>query len=126
MRRKPLGTIVVAVTVLALGGCGGGDGGGGDLSTDIEVTGTDALEFEPDDFEVPAGEEVTVELTADSGVEHDVTIEGVDGEDLEVVAADAGETATGTFTIDEADSYTFYCSVPGHREAGMEGSLEVG
>lgn len=123
MRRKPLSTTVAALTVLALSACGGGGDGG---STDIEVTGTDALEFEPADFEVPAGEEVTVELTAEGGVEHDFTIEGVDGEDLEVVAADAGATATGTFTIDEAGSYTFYCSVPGHREAGMEGSLEVG
>jgi uncharacterized cupredoxin-like copper-binding protein len=74
---------------------------------------------------VPAGQEVTVELTSEAGVEHDFVVEDVDGADLDVVHADPGETATGTFTIDDAGSYTFFCSVPGHREAGMEGSLEV-
>ncbi|RJQ12378.1 MAG: hypothetical protein C4558_01875 [Dehalococcoidia bacterium] len=42
------------------------------------------------------------------------------------VAADAGQVATIEFTPTEAGTYVFYCTVPGHREAGMEGKLVVG
>lgn len=49
---------------------------------------------------------------------------GEDG-DLHVVHADAGELASGTFTIDEPGSYEVYCSVPGHRDAGMVATLTV-
>lgn len=122
-------------------------GGGGDT---IEVVGTQSLQFEPTEFSVTAGEEVTVELTAE-GVEHDFTIEdaaavgrvsepmdmdhsdhgdegedmAMDDDDLHVTHAEPDETASGAFTIDEAGTYTVYCAVPGHRQAGMEATLEV-
>lgn len=47
------------------------------------------------------------------------------GTDRHVAHADPGETVTATFTIDQAGTYTAYCSVPGHRDAGMVASLEV-
>jgi uncharacterized cupredoxin-like copper-binding protein len=31
----------------------------------------------------------------------------------------------GTFTVEEG-TYEFYCSIPGHRESGMVGTLVVG
>lgn len=100
------------------GATGSASGGG----STMEVVGTDGLSFEPEQVTVTAGE-VTVELTAEPAVEHNVVIEGVAGEEP-VVEAAAGETAIGTASL-EAGSYTFYCSVPGHREAGMEGTLEA-
>lgn len=42
------------------------------------------------------------------------------------VAAEAGHAATIEFTPTEAGTYVFYCTVPGHRVAGMEGKLVVG
>ena len=36
----------------------------------------------------------------------------------------ANETVDTTFTATPG-TYTFYCSIPGHREAGMEGTLTV-
>jgi uncharacterized cupredoxin-like copper-binding protein len=126
MRRTSLITASLALAALTLGACNGDNGDEpGEATTNIEVLGTDSLDFEPDAFTVPAGQEVTVELTSEGGVEHDFVIEDLDGEDVEVVHADPGETATGTFTIDDAGSYTFFCEVPGHRQAGMEGPLEV-
>ncbi|MDP8978487.1 MAG: plastocyanin/azurin family copper-binding protein [Actinomycetota bacterium] len=54
-------------------------------------------------------------------INHNVTFEGVnDGEPA--VEADGGETATGTVDL-QPGTYTYFCSVPGHRAAGMEGTL---
>lgn len=47
-------------------------------------------------------------------------------DDLDVhVAANRGETVEGGLRADEAGQYTYYCSVAGHRDAGMEGTLVV-
>lgn len=78
-----------------------------------------AFEAAPDSL--AAGTQ-TFELVNNGDVPHNVTIEELD--DGPVVEADPGATATGEVEL-EAGSYTYYCSVPGHREAGMEGSLDV-
>lgn len=118
---------VVAVLALALAACGGGngDGDGGDGgagAAEVSVTGLDRLAFEPSSLTAPAGE-ISVELTAESGVNHTFVVETPDG-DVTVAAADAGATDTGAITL-EAGTYTFYCDVDAHREAGMEGTLTV-
>jgi len=67
---------------------------------------------------------VTVEFNNPQALTHDVAIEDSGGKEVgktELIAS--GEDST---TVDlEPGSYTFYCSVPGHREAGMEGTLTV-
>lgn len=45
--------------------------------------------------------------------------------DLHLVHAEGGDEASTTLTVDQPGTYTLYCSVPGHREAGMEATLEV-
>lgn len=141
MRYELTHTAVVLTASMLLVGCAGS---GGEADTSVEVRGTQDLNFEPSEFTAPAGEEVTVELATDETVEHDFTIEGAvdagqanggtggdhdDGDtpetDLLVVHVAAGQTGTGTFTINESGTYTVYCSVPGHREAGMEATLEI-
>ena len=141
--------ISVSVAAAILASCGGD--GTPAATTDLSITGTDALAFEPDVFTIPAGQEVTVEFTAEPSVEHDLVIEGVGrdamagdeghGEedeehgtdddqgiaedDLHVAHADAGEAVTATFMVNEPGTYQVYCTVPGHRSAGMEGALTV-
>lgn len=66
--------------------------------------------------------EVTFFLDNQGAALHDVTVE--EAGDTLVVEADGGETDTGTIEL-AAGAYTYYCSVPGHRAAGMEGTLEV-
>jgi plastocyanin len=86
---------------------------------EIELTGS-SFAFDPDEIEVAAGEDVAIVLTS-TDILHDFTIDELDTH----VAADKGETATGGLRADEPGRYTFYCTVAGHREAGMEGTLIV-
>jgi plastocyanin len=116
-----------ALLSITLAACGGGSDGGSSAGGDatdgaIAVTGTDDLKFDKTELTAPAGE-ITFELTCGDAVEHDITIEGQNGDEPVAVCA-AGETATGSIEL-EAGSYTYYCSVPGHRAAGMEGELTV-
>ena len=85
----------------------------------IEVDAT-SFEFDPDEITVTAGEDVAIVLTSDDLL-HDFTIDGIDVH----VTADRGETAEGGLRADEPGEYTYYCTVPGHRGGGMEGTLVV-
>ena len=101
---------------------GGHDEPSSDVAADarrIEVTGT-SFEFDPDEIRVDAGEDVAIVLTSED-ILHDFTIDELDAH----VAADRGETEEGGFTADEPGRYTYYCTVAGHRDAGMEGTLIV-
>lgn len=111
-------------STLLLAACGGGGDPGGDAAQGpvVEVTGTDGLAFEPAQLTAPAGT-VTFELTSEPALLHTLAIEGVNSNEP-IVEAQAGQTATGTASLEEG-TYTFFCDVPGHREAGMEGTLTV-
>lgn len=66
---------------------------------------------------------VTITMANSSPVEHNVTI----AEGSKVLGSTptfVGGTKTVTVTL-KPGTYTFYCSVPGHRQAGMEGTLKV-
>jgi plastocyanin len=123
-RRIMLGALLVAGALL-LGACGGGDDGGGGNgdggddggTTSFTVTGTE-FAFDPDSLTVPADTEITIELVNGGTVEHDFTLDEASAK----IAAPATETVSGSFSV-AAGTYTFYCSVPGHRESGMEGTL---
>jgi plastocyanin len=66
---------------------------------------------------------VTIDFDNPSALEHDVAIEQ-DGKEIAISETIAkGETSV---TADlEPGTYTFLCTVPGHAEAGMEGTLTV-
>jgi uncharacterized cupredoxin-like copper-binding protein len=77
---------------------------------------------ETESHEHAEGEEDHHESTNSSG--HD---DGHDhGNEFSVhVSAAAGNEGAVVFTATEAGEYEFYCSVPGHKEAGMIGTLKV-
>jgi plastocyanin len=80
----------------------------------------DGFKFDPDEITVAAGEDVAVEFTS-VDVVHDFVIDELEAH----VSAEPGETASGGFRADEPGRYTFYCTEPGHRAEGMEGTLTV-
>lgn len=125
MRRHARALVPAVGLALALAACGGGGGGddtGAGTSSDgaLAVVGTDTLKFEPTSLEAPAGE-VAVELTCEAAVAHNFVIEETD---TKVAECSAGGTDTGSTQL-EAGDYTYYCDLPGHRSAGMEGTLTV-
>jgi plastocyanin len=85
----------------------------------IEVTAT-SFEFDPDAITITAGEDIAIVLTSEDLL-HDFTIDELDAH----VAADANETNEGGLRADEPGRYAYYCTVAGHRAAGMEGTLIV-
>lgn len=67
---------------------------------------------------------VTIDFDNPSSIPHDVAIESADGE--EIAGSELVSEAKTSVTAELAPgTYTFFCTVPGHREAGMEGPLEV-
>jgi plastocyanin len=98
---------------------GGGGGGGGTVSFTANPDGE--LAYEETEVTAPAGS-VTIEFDNPASIDHDVVIE--DGGEVARTDVIADDT-TSTSAELEPGEYTFYCSVPGHRDAGMEGTLTV-
>lgn len=121
--------LLLAVTLLlaACGGDGGADDGASTVGTGPtgpveETLDVEASEFAFDPSELSASADATTAIRVRNvgSVEHDLKID----EAGLVIATPTSETVEGTFSL-PAGTYTFYCSIPGHREAGMEGTLTV-
>lgn len=90
--------------------------------TVIEVSASE-FAFDPTEFDLAAGSEVTLRLVNDGAILHNIDIP-----ELGVfVEAEAGATAEVTFTVPGSPAaFTWFCSVPGHQEAGMEAGGTIG
>lgn len=138
---------LVAALAVFLAACGASDSGSGDHMADsghmsdatdhmsgghgaaskvadgarvVKVAAT-SFAFSPETITVTAGEDIAIRLTSTDKAVHDFTIDELDAH----VGAQPGKTATGGLRADTAGTYTFYCSVVGHRAAGMTGTLVV-
>ena len=108
------------------GASGGGQtngGGGSSSSLKFEADPNGDLAYTSDSATAKAGK-VTVEFNNPQPLTHDVQIEGASGEEVGGTELIAEGSDSATVEL-EPGTYTFYCSVPGHREAGMEGTLTV-
>jgi uncharacterized cupredoxin-like copper-binding protein len=130
---------VLAVTLLSA--CASGPS---KPATDITVEMTD-FAYTPSSITVPAGAPVTVTVKNTGNIEHDFVVEKVNattkviedsgsdahhahGEEQNYdlhVSANAGETTVFELTVAEPGTYEIFCSVEGHKEAGMIGELVV-
>jgi plastocyanin len=70
----------------------------------------------------PAGK-LEIDSRNDASIGHDIAIEG-NGVAAKGAVVQGGGTSKVSVTL-KPGTYTFYCSVPGHREGGMEGKLVV-
>lgn len=139
--KKLLATLLaLALAAFALAACGGGDdstsaegettssastettggaGGGGSLT----FVASSGISYDETEVEASAGEN-TVTFENSSSIPHDVVIEDDGGN--EVAATDVISSGSADASADlAAGTYTFYCSVDGHRAQGMEGTITV-
>lgn len=86
----------------------------------VEVEALD-LYFRPTEIVVPAAGASRIVLTNLGYAAHNLTVDELD---VELVVGRGGTDAL-TLVDPPAGTYTFYCSVSGHREAGMIGTLIV-
>jgi len=79
------------------------------------------INFNPKELTIPANTDVTINLTNNGVSPHNFNVD-----ELNVHSGDYAAGQTGTVTINAAPgSYQYYCSIPGHKEAGMVGTLTV-
>ncbi|MFQ5945885.1 MAG: plastocyanin/azurin family copper-binding protein [Anaerolineae bacterium] len=119
MNWRTLGLGVMALMAVALVGCGGG--GAGPAAVSLTVEGSE-FAFDPARVTIEAGQDVTVNFTNTGTIEHNWVLLDADG-DISTGLVAAGGEGSVTFSVDQAGEYTVVCDVPGHREAGMEGTL---
>lgn len=122
MRKKHF-VVTLGGTVLAgllLAGCGGGSGTPSAQS--VTVKAQDTFAFDPNTLTAQVGQTVEINVENAGVLEHNLVID-----ELNVSAGpiQGGQSASVSFTPTAAGTLIYYCNVPGHREAGMEGTLTV-
>jgi uncharacterized cupredoxin-like copper-binding protein len=86
----------------------------------LEVTAND-IYFDPKTLEAPANTDVTINITNKGAATHDFYIDALN---VQSPMLNPGDTATVKVN-GAAGDYEYYCSVPGHKEAGMVGTLTL-
>jgi nitrite reductase (NO-forming) len=69
------------------------------------------------------GDLVRITLTSGEGVEHNISFPDFNTTSANVVGK--GSSTTIEFTVDKGGKFSYFCTIPGHRQAGMEGKFEV-
>lgn len=126
------------ILVFTLAACSGGTAGTTESKT-ITLT-MNEFQFQPAELTVNVGQPVKLVLKNTGTVLHDfvstdamVTVIEEHGAEHEMggmhttmhAAVDAGQQSTLEFKATQAGTYTFYCTIAGHKEAGMTGTLIV-
>lgn len=137
--KKVITLFAFALASAALVACGGGgsatptEPGGSGAGGGTAATGGSTLRLIADPGGRPAfttketstkAGKVVLELENGSSVPHDLAIEDSSGKLVAKTAVITENMAKAVVDL-KPGTYAFYCSVPGHRQAGMEGALTV-
>lgn len=118
-------TIAIA-TAAIVAACGGGGGGSsykqpkGPAQQTLDIKGGNFF-FDPKNSDAPAGVDA-IKLESESG-QHTLVFDGGKVPGFKLLA---GSGKSDELKVDlKPGKYTIYCDLPGHREAGMEGTITV-
>lgn len=125
-----LASVGAVLAAVAIAGCGDDDNEttpvAGTPSAGAQAVNVSETEYQldPSDPTVQAGT-VSFKVTNEGSVDHNLEIEGPEGE--QELDQDLGPGKSGTLTVDlsKPGRYEFYCPVDGHRERDMEGEITV-
>ena len=94
---------------------------------EVKVVATD-LKFSLPTIQAKVGQPIKIVLENKGVIEHDIAFPTVKADkpaaSLKAVAK-PGQTATLEFTPTAKGSYEYICTIPGHKEAGMKGTINV-
>ncbi|MGI9659310.1 MAG: plastocyanin/azurin family copper-binding protein [Gaiellaceae bacterium] len=141
MRRISLLALAMLALAVGVAACGGDDSstepaapsepaaaeepaGDGAATSEVALNALEdgSLAYDATSLETAAGE-ITIAFDNPSETPHNVAVEG---EAIDTVEGEVVTVSGAPITLNlEPGTYTFFCSVPGHREAGMEGTLTV-
>jgi plastocyanin len=151
-RLRTISTAVLALGLIALAGCGSSSSSsststpettpaastpstsstattapesssGSASALKLEANPEGQLKYNTTSLSAKAGK-VSIDFTNSSPVGHNVTIETASGKEVGATPTFQGGSKTVTATL-KPGTYKFFCSVPGHRMAGREGTLTV-
>jgi plastocyanin len=107
------------------GTAAGAAGGGASASQSLTLAANPEgqLSFDKTSLAAKAGN-VAIAFTNMAPLSHNVTIENSSGQTVAATPSFQGGSKTLKLTL-KAGTYKFFCSIPGHRAAGMEGTLTV-
>ena len=144
-RAASISTLALAVGALAVAGCGSSKSSSSSTTPAAPAPSTTSsstpsapagaskltvaanpqgqLKFEPSTMSGTAGT-VSIDFTNSSSVEHNFTLANSSGAQVGATPTFQGGSKTLTVSL-KPGTYKFYCTVPGHRAAGMEGTLTL-
>jgi nitrite reductase (NO-forming) len=114
-----LGVVGVAMAADSTPNPAGGGGAVVEGETEFDITLAD-ISISPTSIEVPAGQQITVHVTNDGKLDHDFKVNGTTGTAM-LKAGETTDVVIGPFEEDTAA----WCTVPGHKEAGMALMIHV-
>ena len=132
LRSKAIAVLVTAISVVLLAaGCGGGNGSAGTSTpaptgsaAGTKVTAAEkeyAITLDKNSF---APGVYTFEAQNQGTTPHDLTIAGPGVQQQKTQTIQPGQSADLTVTLQKGD-YELWCSIPGHKELGMDMHIQV-
>jgi plastocyanin len=142
--RRTASLSLVAISLVVLAGCGSSSSnstssstpatsastpaapaasGGAGTTLSLEANKEGQLKYYKTALSAKAGS-VTIDFTNMAELSHNVTVESSAGTNEGATPTFSGGSKTLTLNL-KAGTYKFFCTVPGHRMAGMEGTLTV-
>lgn len=80
------------------------------------------FQFIPNVIRIERGQAVTIVFKDEGALSHNLTIPGLH---VRTPTIQSGAQATLHFIAKEAGTFPFWCTVPGHKEAGMRGTVVI-